>query len=239
MREGLARRFRSGVTVQIIVTSYQRPKYLKPCIESLRQDDVRIYVVDGGSDQETCNWIKKRVDGFKFLNGNPGADVLKNVGIKSFVEDPEFMLTSDDLLYPEGYSRILTENYHQINQGKRPPAWTFCACPRGVMLDSKRFKFEVRHGVSILPVSYCQVRGAIIDTEVCRQVGYFPVYGRSGQGDCAFSSRLRRAGFKMGYFKLPVVDHLGRHKERDYPDYSKVFAADSDRWHDVAKRDNG
>lgn len=217
------------MSLTVIVTSYARPKYLKPCLESLRQDDIKLYVVDGGSDQETQEYIKHTADDALLLTGNPGADYLKTYGIKAFARGREFMITSDDLVFPAGYSTEMLRQYERLNhrafaEGRRVD-WTFCACNLPYL--EKKVRWQVVDGVELRQEGILQVAGAIIDTEVCRQVGYFPTqYGKSGQGDRAFSKRLRDLGVKMCYFRHPLIRHIGENKAVDYPQYTAEFNAD-------------
>jgi len=164
-----------------------------------------------------------------FLTGNPGADYLKTAGIKAFVRDREFMLTSDDLVYPSGYSSQLLRQYEHLNRqafaDDRCVDWTFCAC--NLPYIEKKVRWQVVDGIELRQEGILQVAGAIIDTEVCRQVGYFPTqYGKSGQGDRAFSKRLRDIGVKMCYFRRPIVQHIGENKAVDYPEYTAEFNLD-------------
>lgn len=225
--------------LQVIVTSYQRLNYLKQCIESLRKDFVEIFVADGGSDSETRKYIVSMADGWIFFDGNPGADFLKTEGIKTFVSNPEFMITSDDLVYPSGYSNLLLEQYRLLN--KDGLGWSFCACNKWEIENNPHYlrQFIKVNGVEILPVATCQVAGAIIDYDLCESVGFFPNYGRSGQGDWAFSKRLRDVGIKMGYFKRPICKHIGHTKAIDYPEYSAVFARDENKYFHHAREDDG
>jgi len=223
--------------MQVIVTSYCRPLYLRQTVKSLRQDPIELYIVDGGSDQETCDYIRSVADGCLFFEGNPGADHLKTEGIKQFVTEPEFVITSDDIAYPKGYSAQILANYRAIN--KNGLEWTFCACNQWSITSNPGHRFITVNGVEILPVATSQVLGAIIDTEICRSVGYFPVYGKSGQGDWAFSKRLRDRGLKMGYWRQPIAEHIGRNKWIDYPEYSEAFAQDEKHFHPKAIADKG
>lgn len=226
--------------LQVIVTSYARPKYLRPCLESLRQDNIKLYVVDGGSDEETCAYVRTMVDDALFLQGNPGADFLKTAGIKAFARDREFMLSSDDLVFPVGYSTLLMDQYEQINRqafaetGR--PAWTFCAC--NLPYIEKKVRWQSFAGVELREEGILQVAGAIIDRSICEQVGYFPTqYGKSGQGDRAFSKRLRNLGVRMAYFRRPIIHHIGEDKAKDYPNYTQEFNQDEARFIKLANED--
>jgi len=222
--------------MQVIVTSYRRPLYLRRTLESLRQDSIELYVVDVGADQETREYIERTADGALFLDHDPGADGSKTEGIKRFVTDPEFLITSDDLVFPAGYSSLISDQYRKLNAGGLQ--WTFCSCNLGYIRDQFPNEFPKINGVRIREVETSQVSGAIVDTAICRKVGYFPVYGKSGQGDWAFSKRLRALGLRMGYFWEPMLDHIGGNKHLDYPEYTKEFRIDEDTWWERARVDD-
>ncbi len=217
------------------MTSYCRLKYLKQTVESLRQDDVELIIVDGGSDRETREYIMEVADAHLFFRDNPGADFLKNAGAFGLTSGKEFMITSDDLLFPRGYAAWSLEQYRRLNRNGLE--WTFVACNMDYIDNNPPRPFLSVNGVDILQVATCQVSGAIIDRETFVKMGGFPQYGRSGQGDWAFSKRLRALGLKMGYLRRPCLKHLGAHKRRDYPEYSKMFDEDEREWQEAAKRD--
>lgn len=220
--------------MQVLVTSFRRLKYLKACLASLRQDSIQLFVVDGGSDTETLEYISQVADRALFLRDNPGADVLKTEGIKNFVTEPEFILSSDDLVFPKGYSQLIYQQYQHLNrEGLR---WSFCAC--NLPYIERKVRWGVVDGIELREEKILQVAGAIIDTELCRSVGYFPTqYGVSGQGDRAFSKRLRDRGIRMCYFRRPLIQHIGENKAQDYPEYTKDFDRDEAKWIKLANED--
>jgi glycosyltransferase involved in cell wall biosynthesis len=220
--------------MQVIVTSFCRLKYLKQTVESLRQDEIQLFISDGGSDDETKYYIEQVSDGHLFFEDNPGADHLKTEGIKKFVTDKEFMISSDDLRYPAGYSKLIMDNYRAVND--RRLAWTFMACNMP-MIEGNNQSWKLVNGIAVLETAVSQVAGAILDTEVCRNVGYFPVYGRSGQGDWAISKRIRAKGYSIGYWRQPIIEHIGQTKWEDFPEYSAKFKADEDEWISKAQFD--
>jgi|GEM_PF-5442346 len=232
---------------QCIVTSYQRPKYLEPCLDSMRQDDIELYVVDGGSDQQTRSIIERLADGWIFLEGNPGADVLKNAGIERFVTQSQFIIGSDDYLFPKGWSGLATEQYRALNANGLKYAMMACPTeqviarhtqPEGLNGGAGIHYFrESRTGIEIMTTSCAMVAGTVMDADVVRRVGGFPVYGKSGQGDWAISKRIRRLGYEVGYLSEPVIVHLGQQKFEDYPEYSADFAADEAVWLKRARQD--
>lgn len=234
---------------QCIVTSYRRLKYLRPCLESMALDSVDLYVVDGGGDAEIAYfllWAKTGglVKDYHITSEeNPGADVLKNIGIENYVTQPQFIISSDDLIYPPGWATMLTGNYRKLNSG--PDKYTMCACSTEALIADYGHKpehadgnvYRTVNGVRFMETGYSMVAGAVMDTEAVRRVGGFPVYGKTGCGDVAISKRLRTLGYKCGYFMSPVCDHIGRAKPIDYPEYSAAFKIDEDVWFWKAAKD--
>lgn len=224
---------------QVVITSYQRPRYLIPCLESFRQDDVELYVVDGGSDEETRRSIYERATGYYMMEGNPGADVLKNEGVRRFVTQPEFIISADDIVVPRGYSSLIFEQYRALNAGREKPEWTMMSCNMAyIEAGGWGDKFKTVNGVEVLEVGASNTVATIMDTAACKAVNYWPIYGKSGQGDHAISRRLIAAGYKIGYFRKPLVQHLGDNKWVDYPEYSKAFKLDEDFWYHEARKDD-
>jgi len=210
---------------QVILTSYIRPKYLIPTVESLRQDDIELYIIDGGSDDETIKFIKQNSDGCILFKDNPGADYLKTEGIKKFVTNDRFIITSDDIVFTKGYSERIMESHDKLNVNGLK--WDFVACGKDRHSEKPWCNnFITVNGIEVMPVRHCQVSGAVITTELCKSVGYFPVFGKSGQGDLAYSTLMKNKGIRIGYFKDIIIEHIGQFKFRDYPDYTKDFQAD-------------
>lgn len=235
--------------LQCIVTSYKRLRYLRPCLESMKLDDVELYVVDGSLDTDIGAFLSQAhaaglIAGYIRQPDNPGADVLKNLGINNFVTNPEFVISSDDLIYPKGWANLLMENYRKINS--RADRYTMCACSTEALIvdyskkpeDAEGNVYRTINGVRFMEVGYSMVSGAVMDTEAVKRVGGFPVYGKTGCGDVAISRRLRKIGYKVGYFMEPVCDHIGRAKPIDYPEYSATFKVDEDEWFWKAAKDD-
>lgn len=229
---------------QCIVTSYCRPKYLHPCLESMRQDDIELYVIDGGSDQSTKDYIRELADGYLFFDGNPGADVLKTEGIRRFVTQPEFIISSDDYLFPAGWTTAVMDQYRVL----RPLGFAMVTCPTELVISrhyedqpywaNGKAKYARIAGIELMEVGSAMVAGSVMDTAVVRQVGYFPIYGKTGQGDWAMGKRLRALNLKSAYLRHPVIKHLGQNKDTDYPEYSKAFDIDNDKWLPIARQDD-
>lgn len=235
--------------VPYIVTSYQRPKYLERCLASLQKfrDQLEIIVVDGGSDADTCTLIRDMGDVGVFLEGNPGADVLKNKGI-DLVTTPLFLIGSDDYTFPDGWLAMVLTQYALLNE--RGLKFPMMATPTELVIErhtvakgegpNKRgqgyhYHRDAPSGIEIMTTSVTMVAGTVMDTELTRAVGMFPVYGKTGQGDIAISKRFRSLGYEVGYLKSPVLVHLGQDKDTDYPEYSANFEADDAVYQQIAR----
>lgn len=229
---------------QVLVISFDRLTYLKETVAGLRQDPIRLLIVDGGTEEgparpETRAFIKAAADEAIFLEGNPGADVLKTTGIKRMIDAPEFLIVSDDIGVPKGYTGLCFKQYQALNRDGLK--WTFVACPTPDIV--KRYDYGKRgygtvNGVQVMAVASSQVCCAIIDTAVCEKVGYFPAYGRSGEGDRAFSRRLIKRGLRVGYWLQPIAQHLGTGVAVLYPEYKKRKDADERLWAKRARSDS-
>lgn len=225
--------------MQVVVTSYQRPRYLKPTVDALRkQERVEIIVVDGGSDDATRTWIAANSDRSRFFRNNPGADFLKNTGME-MITDPVGMVMSDDLIMPTGGAEWAFEQYSKLNIHGRAgdPEWGWVACNMDYIERKPPRLWKSVNGVDIMKVDTCQVSGVMMDRELWKRLGGWPRYGRAGSGDWAFSARMRKAGYKLGYLRRPCLVHLGSGKYKDFADYSEEFDAEQRQWHQLARAD--
>lgn len=223
--------------LQCIVTSYCRPTYLEACLKSLRQDDgIELCVVDGGSDEKTLTLINQLADRWLFLENNPGADALKNAGIREFVTAPEFMITSDDLVFPAGWRKLLTTQYARLNAKRLE--FAMVACPLPAFLDREEHYYTHESGVRIMGAGRPMVSGAMMDCEATKRVGGFPEMGKTGLGDRLIGPRLAKIGLKGCYLHEPVLEHIGATKAEDYPEYTRAYNEDAEAWWDRSNTDN-
>jgi hypothetical protein len=259
------------MNIPVIVTSYKRPLYLEACLRSMRQSKgIEIIVVDGGDiDSNTegpfapapdiADICSVYADYVLSVPGNPGADVLKNQGILRGVlkrgdalVPPYFVVSSDDLQYPEGWFEELVDQWLTIRDaGKRTGVkYGMMACPTRMVIEHHTFEPGAGPGGSgmgyhyqpakgstleIMTTSVSMVSGAMMDTAAVAAIGGFPVYGRSGQGDIAISKEFRARKFEVGYFKRPMLEHIGQTKHADYPAYSAAFDTDDAVWQQRAR----
>lgn len=218
--------------LQVLVISCQRPDYLWKTLASLRQDDVELFVLDGGSGQDVQNRIKSIADSHVFFGENLGADRHKNIGIRAFITQPEFLISADDIIYPAGYSTLLLNQYRALNHNGMQ--WPFMACNFSYIEKRGPHPWQMVNGIEVLETGGVQSSCAVVSHAIWEAVGGFPEYGKSGQGDHAIGLRIRKLGYKVGYLRNPVIEHLGDNKERDYPEYARAFQEDEDYWYPKA-----
>jgi glycosyltransferase involved in cell wall biosynthesis len=218
---------------QVIVTSYRRPLYLEQCLGSLRQCDIELYAVDGGDrDEETTRVLDNYCDKWLGLTGNPGADVARNAGLKAFVTDPVCVFSSDDYVYPRRWAAELLDQWYSLRGPKSAGAsqWGMIACPTEEVIrihgDSGDRAYQQPDLFSIRKMCLVdQIPGAsgvLIDTNLLRRIGGFPVYGRFGHGLAALSIEMSSRNILRGYSDAPVVGHPGVYL---YPEHSDRRAA--------------
>ncbi len=92
--------------LQVLVVSFAGLDGVEKTIASLRQDDIELIVIDGGSDSETQGWIKMVADKYLLLNHNPGLDNLLIECKRTFLRDDDdvYMLAEIGVEYKAGYS---------------------------------------------------------------------------------------------------------------------------------------
>lgn len=202
--------------MQVLVQSYRRLKYLKQTVDSLRLDDVDLFIVDGGSDQPTKDYIKSVADKYLFFNDNPGSDFLKNEGIKHLITDNYFILSADDIEYSEGYSKLMKQQFEKLNWCELK--WAFCSSNMEIV-ENQNLKWSTVNGVDIYQVSGLQSASAIVSRVALMQVGLYPVYGKYGAGDWALGKMLLKSNYHCCYIRQPMVIHLGNNNAVDYPEF--------------------
>jgi glycosyltransferase involved in cell wall biosynthesis len=211
----------------------------------MKKANIELCVVDGGECAESRAIARELADVVIELRNNPGADVLKNVGIEHFVTDDIFLISSDDFVYPDNWLGTLLDQWERVNSAGL--LYAMMASPTETVIARHTNPEGVGRGVGvhykpgpgntqIMTTSITMVAGTIMDTAACYYVGGFPVYGKTGQGDIAISRTLRKAGYEVGYFRDPVLVHLGEDKRDDYPDYSNEFAADDSIYQAKARK---
>jgi GT2 family glycosyltransferase len=207
-------------TLQVIITTFDRLKYLKLTLDSLINNasgdyDLDIYVIDGGStNDDTVGYIRRWFEdgslaGYALFEGNPGADVLKSYGVDRFMKSAG-VLTSDDLGYPVNWDRTLIEAAREF--------------PSAISISCKIDNFDqdyfgMRRGkfkyTDALPYQPC----GLLKKAAFKEIGYWPrQYGVTGCGDFAITARLSAKGYQTIFIENVELIHYGQNKPEDYPE---------------------
>lgn len=92
-----------AVKVTVIIPNYNGLKFMRPCMESLRQQrcrDFRVLVVDNGSDDGSVQWLKEQRIPAIFLKENTGFTGAVNTGIRAAGTEFVLLLNNDTVAEP-------------------------------------------------------------------------------------------------------------------------------------------
>lgn len=100
--------------IYIIVVTWNGMKWLKECMESIRRSTVPVktIVIDNGSADDTCEFIRKNYPGVILLETgkNLGFGQANNVGIRYAYDngaDYVYLLNQDAYVYPDMFEKLL------------------------------------------------------------------------------------------------------------------------------------
>lgn len=92
-----------AVKVTVIIPNYNGLKFMRLCMESLRQQrcrDFRVLVVDNGSDDGSVQWLKEQRIPTIFLKENTGFTGAVNTGIRAAGTEFVLLLNNDTVAEP-------------------------------------------------------------------------------------------------------------------------------------------
>ena len=104
--------------VTVIIPNYNGLKFMRPCMEALRQQTCRefqVLVVDNGSDDGSVEWLKEQGIPTIFLKENTGFTGAVNVGIKASHTEFVLLLNNDTVADP----RLVEELLKAIQQSQQ------------------------------------------------------------------------------------------------------------------------
>lgn len=145
-----------GKEVTIILTVYNKEKYLKATLDSLLNQSFRDYemiIIDDGSIDDSSRIINEyalrdgRIKSFRQENRGPGP--ARNVGLQAARGEYVLILDADDLFKPDFVARML-------NQVKKHTA-DFCVCESEGLDEQTGATKKIDHAVrwSVLPDKQC------------------------------------------------------------------------------------
>jgi GT2 family glycosyltransferase len=124
----------TGPELSIVLGSYNRKRYLKPAIESIRRNGVtmpyEVIVIDGGSDDGSLKWLQKQKDVITIVQHNRGSfrgkainrrswGYFMNLGFKCSQGRFVLMMSDDSLLVPGAVTNGLNHFKQLLEQGRK------------------------------------------------------------------------------------------------------------------------
>ncbi|MDD5465654.1 MAG: glycosyltransferase family 2 protein [Candidatus Omnitrophica bacterium] len=222
--------------LSVIVTTFDSAKFIKPCLDSIFNQgygDLQVIVVDNGSKDGTCDFIKVNYSKARLITNknNLGACHAKNQGIE--IASGEWILTLDcDVVLEDGFigeimefannskdsigmiqPKILTQGKKEIYSCGIGLSWLsrFHDIGRG-FTDTQRFDVS-------LPVFGACCAAALYRRKMLEEVkdshGYFDRRFFFLFEDADLSWRAQKRGWLCMYYPKPRCFHRGNSSSTD------------------------
>lgn len=222
--------------VSIIIPIYNTYKYLKDCINSIRNQtyrDLQIIMIDDGSDVETaklCDEIASTDRRIEVVHKiNEGVSVARNVGLNMVKGDIVCFVDSDDTIHPEMMAVFARE--------LQDPGIGMVMCDAVTILPNKTtqpdtisdFNKSILVELSTIPpTTLSRLAGSACRcgyrTDILRWLGaYFPI-GLKFSEDRIFNLIAMSGARNLMYLKQPFYNRLIRKGSacfRFYPDMTE------------------
>lgn len=209
--------------VTIIIPNYNGMQFMEPCMEALRQQtcqDFDILVVDNGSTDGSCEWLKEHDIPAIYLADNTGFSGAVNVGIQAVKTPYVILLNNDTAAEPEYVGALL----RAIEKSKR----IFSVSPKMIQMYHRELMDDAGDMYSIMGWAYqrgvgqeierydrpCHIfsacaGAAIYRREVFEEIGYFDELHFAYLEDIDVGYRAKIAGYYNRYCPQAVVYHVG------------------------------
>ena len=145
---------KTNMKLSIIVTVYNKEKYLKKCLDSClnqektTQGDYEIVVINDGSTDNSLTMLKEYADKHPFVKivdqQNQGLSMARNNGVKECTGDYFWFVDSDDWISSSSVRLILE------NAKNDPDIITICAQTEGVKKVRNHINTSAKTGRDIL-----------------------------------------------------------------------------------------
>ncbi|MFH6999045.1 glycosyltransferase family 2 protein [Flavobacterium sp. FlaQc-57] len=202
--------------ITLVLGSKNRKRLLKATIESIRNNgfsgQIEIIVIDGGSNDGSCDWLAKQKDVFTIIQPNfkkkdeQGVSFLAhswgnfmNIAFKS-AKSPWIVMVSDDLILAKG---ALQKGYDllvdKVNKGEKIGGGAFY------------FREYPRHDfyrVGLLPKGYININHGFYNKEALEDVNY--IEENEFNFYCADGDLIMRLNDK-GWKTIPLEDSFANH----------------------------
>lgn len=209
--------------VTIIIPNYNGMQFMEPCMEALEAQTCRdfdVLVVDNGSTDGSCDWLKEHHVPAIYLADNTGFSGAVNVGIQA-VKTPYVILLNNDTAAEPGYVGALLK---AIEASPR----IFSVSPKMIQMYHRELMDDAGDMYSIMGWAYqrgvgqeigrydrpCHIfsscaGAAIYRREVFEEIGYFDEMHFAYLEDIDVGYRAKIAGYYNRYCPQAVVYHVG------------------------------
>lgn len=207
----------SKFDISIVLGSKNRKNLLKATIESIRSNGfpgkMEIIVIDGGSNDGTCDWLAKQIDIFTIVQPNykitdqDGISVLAhswgkfmNIGFK-LASAPWIVMVSDDLILAKGaLQKGYDELVNRVNKGEKigGGAFFFREYPR-----------HTYHRVICIPKDFININHGFLYKKALEDVDYLEENEYNFYyADSDLTMRLNDNGWKTIALENCFAEHL-------------------------------
>lgn len=246
--------------VSIIIPSYMNEKYLKLCIEHVKNFtkgvDYELIIIDNSSDSETKQYLRniENEPWVKIIYNNKNEGYVKacNLGIKFSRGNVIVLLNNDVFVTPNWLSNLLKCLFHRDNVGAVSPVTNNSPYYQTIdvqfsdvkeMIEfAEKFNFsdEAKWEERLKLVGYCLV----IKRNVIERIGLLDErFSPGNYEDDDYSIRMIQAGYKLFLCKDTFVYHVGGASFSKVKDYNILLRKNRqkfiDKWNIVPERDLG
>lgn len=232
----------SSPKISVVLGTYNRLKFLKLTIESVRLElktlAHEIIVVDGGSTDGTLEWLNQQKDILLILQHNRGEwhgqpiqgrswGYFMNLAFK-IAQGKYVCMLSDDCLV---ISNAIRNGYQlfedMLLSGKKIGAAAFYF---------RDWPTQKKYHVCYTPAEFLYVNHGLYLNQALKDIGYadeerYKFYG----ADTDLCMRMRLAGYDVVESPDSYIEHYAHANIRVRSSNSKLMAADNDSLHDVWK----
>ncbi|GEM_PF-806418 len=211
----------------LILVTWNKLAYTKPCVESLLQhtsDDDRLIIVDNGSAEDTITFLDdlaqrhpKKVLVIEQAS-NLGWCKAVNAGVRQS-EASYVCLLNNDLVVTAGWlDRMIAVAERDLRIGLVNP--TYNRRGESWAAFAQRAQGRALNGAAYLEVNECNGACLLIRREVIERLGGLDeVYGLGGMDDSDYSRSVQVAGFRCARAKDAYVFHWENVTYNTVPDY--------------------
>lgn len=221
----------------IVILTYNKLKYTKQCIESIRSNTKKgtyeLIVVDNCSNDGTKEWLKNQDDIINVFNDkNLGFPKGCNKGIKISTGESILLLNNDVVVTENWLSNLTTCLYSSPKVGAVGSVSNSCPYYQAIETDYKSItemqNFAQKYNTSdnnkweerLKLIGFCM----LIKKEVIQKIGLLDeIFSPGNYEDDDYSIRIRSAGYKLMLCKDTFIHHYGGTSFKENNEYSRLL----------------